>query len=1092
MHITFPSVIALDEERAKNPIRQLAERTPGAEGTVEKFQRERVDGVLFRARDGVETVITPGATRIPDALQRVVQGTVPPDAEKIDLRNSTWIKHPILTVARARPFDYGKELQHVINSWVGAFSYAKEDQARGIQGLRNPQIGAVHAVHAHWAVSAGVATIVMPTGTGKTETMLSVLVSAQCRKVLVVVPTDALRTQISDKFLTLGVLKEAGFPVLAETAKCPIVGVLRHVPRNLAEVDEVFGRCNVIVATSSIAGQCDPAVRDRMAAYCTHLFIDEAHHAEAPTWSAFKVGFRERPILQFTATPFREDGKPLDGKIIFEYPLRKAQEEGYFKPIHFRRVVEFNQKRADEAIARTAIEQLRADYDKGHILMARAENVKRAQGIFKHYEQYAEFKPVQLHTGIKSARDREAIRERIISGDSRIVVCVDMLGEGFDLPELKIAAFHDIRKTLAVTLQLAGRFTRARADLGDATFIANTADVQVQDELRKLYSRDPDWNLLLPDLSQRMVGEQVSLQTFLDGFEPKLKDIPLKNVRPALSTVVYQTKCSDWKPDNFREGIPGIGDYEQVHETVNRKTHTVVAVLGSRSTLAWGDIENLFNWTWDLYVVIWSPHQNLLFINCSGNTGEYQPLAEAIAGKDVALVQGQDVFRTFAGVKRLRYQNIGLTEQLGRNVRYTGRMGGDVEPAISDLIRGKGSKSVLSGAGFEGGKLVGVGASRKGRIWSHRRDRVDQLAEWCRAVGAKLLDTTIDPDEVVKGTLTVKTVSERPAKRPIGIDWPEEIYTDPEAEWSINIDGTDMSLAELSIDIATPAVDGPLRFTIGTDAEKAELSLEIFEENGSPNYRFVQGGRLVEIVHGAKRIKAPAFFYRNPPAIWFADGSSLEGNRYVELRRAPALYDAARIETLDWAGTNIRKESQGTEKDQTSVQARMILELRGRAYAVVFDDDSSGEAADIVAIRIEGPAAEPTSVEVEFYHCKFAHGDAPGARIDDLYDVCGQAQKSIAWASSPEKKTDLFTHLLRREAKRQDENKPTRIEVGTPDDLLVLREMSRLLPVTFRLYVVQPGLSKSAVSPDQLMLLSVTDSYVFEMYQLIFGVIASD
>jgi superfamily II DNA or RNA helicase len=55
-----------------------------------------------------------------------------------------------------------------------------------------------------------------------------------------------------------------------------------------------------------------------------------------------------------------------------------------------------------------------------------------------------------------------------------------MLGEGFDLPELKIAAFHDIRKTLAVTLQLAGRFTRARHDLGDATFIANLADVDVR------------------------------------------------------------------------------------------------------------------------------------------------------------------------------------------------------------------------------------------------------------------------------------------------------------------------------------------------------------------------------------------------------------------------------------------------------------------------------------------------------------------------------------------------------------------------------------------------------------------------------------
>jgi hypothetical protein len=33
------------------------------------------------------------------------------------------------------------------------------------------------------------------TGTGKTETMLSVLVFAGCSRVFVVVPTDALRTQ---------------------------------------------------------------------------------------------------------------------------------------------------------------------------------------------------------------------------------------------------------------------------------------------------------------------------------------------------------------------------------------------------------------------------------------------------------------------------------------------------------------------------------------------------------------------------------------------------------------------------------------------------------------------------------------------------------------------------------------------------------------------------------------------------------------------------------------------------------------------------------------------------------------------------------
>src|ERR1051326_772093 len=141
-------------------------------------------------------------------------------------------------------------------------------------------------------------------------------------------------------------------------------------------------------------------------------------------------------------------------------------------------------------------------------LPRRVETVERAKRVHERYKSYTEFKPVQLHTGIKSVKAREQARHKITSGESRIVVCVDMLGEGFDLPELKIAAFHDIRKTLAVTLQLAGRFTRSRPDLGDATFIANTADVDVQAELRKLYSRDPDWNVLLPDLSDKLIGEQ--------------------------------------------------------------------------------------------------------------------------------------------------------------------------------------------------------------------------------------------------------------------------------------------------------------------------------------------------------------------------------------------------------------------------------------------------------------------------------------------------------------------------------------------------------------------------------------------------------
>ena len=576
------------------------------EGTLSTFTRERLRGWLFHKSEATEGVlIVPPKTmrdRVPVTYGKVIRAEIPEvGAQEIDLRAATWLRHPQLGIGAAR--------KEVLDSWRGAFRYIEGDQERGVSGLRPPQIGAVHAVHSHWSVSEAPATIVMPTGTGKTETMLAVLVSAGCSRVLVVVPTDALRTQIAEKFLTLGVLKLQDASILTDAALYPTVCVLKHIPKTVADVTALFDRTHVIVTTSSIAGRCEPEVQEAIAAQCSHLFIDEAHHAEAPTWKAFKERFGGRRVLQFTATPFREDGKPLDGRLIYVYPLRKAQAEGYFKPIQFVKVIEFDPNRADEAIAAAAVKQLRADLDKGHILMARVEKVGRAEKVFKIYKQYPEFNPVQLHTGVP-AKAREQVRRKVVNKEARIIVCVDMLGEGFDLPELKIAAFHDIRKTLAVTLQLAGRFARSRQDLGDATFIANTADVTVRDELRKLYTREPDWNVLLPELSDTMIGEQQSMQEFLQGFTDFVDEIPLGTVRPALSTVVYKAQHIDWAPDEVRRGIPNVGSCEQVHIAANEAEHTIVVVTARRMKLPWTEVESLFGWEWELYLVLWWPERS--------------------------------------------------------------------------------------------------------------------------------------------------------------------------------------------------------------------------------------------------------------------------------------------------------------------------------------------------------------------------------------------------------------------------------------------------------------------------------------------------
>jgi hypothetical protein len=54
--------------------------------------------------------------------------------------------------------------------------------------------------------------------------------------------------------------------------------------------------------------------------------------------------------------------------------------------------------------------------------------LKRDRKLFECYRKYTEFNPVQIHTGIKSKAQRDEIRRKLLSGQSRIVVCVRHAG----------------------------------------------------------------------------------------------------------------------------------------------------------------------------------------------------------------------------------------------------------------------------------------------------------------------------------------------------------------------------------------------------------------------------------------------------------------------------------------------------------------------------------------------------------------------------------------------------------------------------------------------------------------------------------------
>ena len=99
-----------------------------------------------------------------------------------------------------------------------------------------------------------------------------------------------------------------------------------------------------------------------------------------------------------------------------------------------------------------------------------------------------------------------------------------MFGEGIDIPKLKIAALHDKFKSLPITLQFIGRFARSEKELGDAKVIANIADVQIMDNLKELYEKDADWNILLPQQSETKIIEKLAFKSWFRD----LREIVLK------------------------------------------------------------------------------------------------------------------------------------------------------------------------------------------------------------------------------------------------------------------------------------------------------------------------------------------------------------------------------------------------------------------------------------------------------------------------------------------------------------------------------------------------------------------------------------
>lgn len=1090
--LSIPQLLEIDGKLFKSRLVKLRRSANVEVASLSSFSQRTVRGLESDITDLGRTLLLPKTTTasLPEHNLLLVPGF----RSDTELTNRSfrgeifWLKPKPLIPRKISIRDAEAICKRVRSSWIDSFKFIEE--LRDVYGkvtrpgLRPPQIGALHATLAHWSVSKKPATIVMPTGTGKTETMLALLTATDIERLMVVVPNSALRDQIAEKFISLGILKKAG--VLEKSAEMPVVAILEGRPRSIEEVTEIFSKANVVVTTMQVAGQCEEKIQEKMSELCSHLFIDEAHHVAAKTWQNFKRKFEKRIVVQFTATPFRTDGKRVDGKFIYVYPLAKAQREGFFRPISFRAVQGLDQDEADIEIIRLVGSQLRTDLANGfdHLVMARARDINRAKTLHGLYQKHlGGHNPVLLYSDMDSSQKKLALSQ-LKSRVSRIIICVDMLGEGFDLPQLKISGLHDRHKSVAITLQFTGRFTRDSENIGDATVIANIEQSDIDDALRSLYAEDADWNFLLNVLSETKTGRQIKRSELMTGFSDNLEGIPLQTLIPKMSTVIYKTECEEWKPQEIETALPTATI--QAGPIINDEERIAIFVTRDESTVRWSTTKEITDVQWNLFLIHWDINTKLLYINSSKTKELHENLAKAIGGMNASRIVGEPVYRVLDGISRLMLMNLGLSSLLGRHIRYTMFVGSDITAEISDAKFSTKRKSNLFGIGYNGDGKRTIGCSAKGKFWSMQSaaDFNDWL-EWCHGIGSKVTDKTIETDAFIRNLVKQKPISERPPDKPvIAIHWPETFLIDFEERINLRFGDSDwVGFYECEIEPCDHDPNAPIQFKVSSEKYSATFEVILFEDGAK--YNQIYGPEII-IRKGAER-PISEVFGEDPPHIYFADGDFLIFNELFSIPRGKErlAFNPDRIKIHNWSHVDLKKESQGIIKHKDSIQYNVIQSLLAAtpAYSVIIDDDGSGEIADIVAMREENDC-----LFIDLFHLKYSHGAKPGNRVADLYEVCGQAQKSIRWMEYPVR---ILKRIRKREKDRILAGLPTRFECGNLGLIRDYMNRWKVMDRKYKVWIVQPGLRKEKIESKQLDLLAATENFLLDTYGASLEVIGS-
>lgn len=944
---------------------------------------------------------------------------------------------------------------------------------------RSPQRGAIGELFSHWSLPRQPpALISLPTGAGKTAVALAAPHLIGARRTLVVVPGRDLRRQIATEFRSQAVLRSVG--ALAGDGD-PRVMELSGLVGDWSIVRDA----DVVVA---LPNSISPSFYSDSAAPPQDLFdlivVDEAHHTPAPTWRAILEHFAHDRAILLTATPRRRDGQRLPGEHVYHYPLQQALDEGFYKPVQpliLDLPLNSTREQVDQLIAAEAVRLASTPEHATSTILIRAATKSRADVLATVYRQHGLDVP-SLHSGL-GIRAREALVEHIRAGQCRAVAVVNMLGEGFDLPSLRIVAYHDKHKSLPATVQLIGRLVRVDERHPQPSVVVAARDIDVHPQLqgaaRALYAEDSDWAEVLPGLIDDEIAEVQADRDYAQAFATAPPALSVESLMPVCRAVVYEIDAAAGFQPTFADGVVP----EPLHEgqrlrgqtilysSVNPTNSTLVVVTTAVTRPRWHPTSpGLDSPTYDLHLVSWQPARrvdqpHLLLVNSADR---------AIINNLVTTVGAEPYVRTtdprrlqdaFDALNRLSVSSVGVrnTYHGARGVpTYTMYAGSGVDRGLRDTDtsqRALGHAMAQIGAD-DGAYTAGV-STGKSKYWETRYVPLRHYEEFVTGLASRY---RFPPPSVAGPLLPNVTrgsrLSEFPGADVVMIELNPALLGQG---WTTDHSGVVDDL-DLRCDPTQPRTATRLPVLA---ADPSAPDTPVWQGFQDVLGRFHPGATTLQVRLGyTTPIPFEDLLTQRPPNIYFLDGHTVHGSTLYQ-SRAPR-HDLPQIDYIHipWTGVDLTSETRKTAKKKgigisihEDLENYLIRQPKRARHRWILGNDGKHEIADYIVIEID-PGLRVT---VSLWHAKAAAGATPSVRVDDLQVVTQQAIKSRRYLTDRDFWRTLGARLSGRDSPAitivEGSHALLRVLCGENPDHPTWSIAQRAPVVKGRIGIAQPGLS---------------------------------